>query len=134
MKYTMNIKKLSFSYLGSILLVCSFVQLFISFSINILAIVISVTFIVLGYLIRRQSKHIIFCNKTLVIEKINSTLNLLKLEVKRDANKLFILKTKTGIAVYSVLGLTILSFELFDRNSEKEKFITDVLVKLQMQG
>lgn len=134
MKYTVNKKILSFNFLGSILLVCSFIHLGLSFyKINISAIAIAVIFIILGYLIKRQSKHIIFRNKIFVIEKISNTLNLLKLEAEKNTNKFFIKKTKTNITVHSFFGLVILSFDFCDRNSKKEKFLADTLVKLQMQ-
>lgn len=135
MKYNINIKKFSFNFLGSILLTCSFIHLSLSFyNMDISAILISFILIVLSCLIKRQSKHIIFCNKIIVIEKISNTLNLLKLEAEKDANRFFVKKTKTNIIIYSFFGLAILSFEFFNRNSKKEKFLADTLVKLQMQG
>jgi len=134
MKYIIKIKKLSFSFLGNILLVYSFIYLCLSiYRINILSIVITIFLIILSFLVRRQSKYIIFRNKIFVAEKINYTLKLLRLEAEKNANKVIIKKTKTTITIYSLFGLVILSFVFFDRNSEKEKFLATTLVKFQLQ-
>lgn len=134
MKYIIKIKKLSFSFLGNILLVCSFIYLCLSiYRINILSIEITTFLIILSFFVRRQSKYIIFRNKIFVAEKINNTLKLLRLEAETNVNKVIIKKTKTTITIYSLFGLVILSFDFFDRNSEKEEFLATTLVKFQLQ-
>lgn len=134
MKVSLRVTSLSFKLLGRILLFFPviFICLFFYFS-NIVWLAAGIIILVLGLLIKNKKNYIIFRSADFVVGRIKEALNLLSLEIAQNKNTITVNKTKTIVTVKKNLGLIFLYVIFNDRNSSKENYIIETLVKFQIR-
>jgi len=85
-----------------------------------------------GIALKKKNVFIIFRSYGLTSELTKNTLNLLKLNYKQESDILTLDKTGTKIKIVKLGLASVMLFNFFEeKNSSKEQYITDTLVKYQ---
>lgn len=93
--------------------------------------IIAVILFVIGYLAKKKSVFVVFRPFNCVVMSIQNTFNLLKLKYTQEYDMFIVDKTGTKIKILKVGFFSTILFYFVEKNSQKEQYIVETLVKYQ---